>query len=72
MEIATVGVVGAGQMGNGIAHVMATAGYQVLLNDVNQDALDKGVATIRGNMERQVVRDKMAADPRDCHGSGHL
>ncbi|MEM7599423.1 MAG: 3-hydroxybutyryl-CoA dehydrogenase [Pseudomonadota bacterium] len=60
MEIATVGVVGAGQMGNGIAHVMATAGYQVLLNDVNQDALDKGVATIRGNMERQVVRDKMA------------
>ncbi|MEL7282397.1 MAG: 3-hydroxybutyryl-CoA dehydrogenase [Pseudomonadota bacterium] len=60
MKIAAVGVVGAGQMGNGIAHVMAAAGYQVLLNDVSQEALDKGVATIRGNMERQVVRNKMA------------
>ncbi|MEO0752039.1 MAG: 3-hydroxyacyl-CoA dehydrogenase NAD-binding domain-containing protein, partial [Pseudomonadota bacterium] len=60
MKITTVGVVGAGQMGNGIAHVMAHAGYQVLLNDVSQEALDKGVATIRANMERQVVRDKMS------------
>ena len=59
MEITTVGVVGAGQMGNGIAHVMAAAGYKVLLNDVKQDALDKGLDTIRTNMERQVVRGKM-------------
>ncbi|MEM6483023.1 MAG: 3-hydroxyacyl-CoA dehydrogenase NAD-binding domain-containing protein, partial [Pseudomonadota bacterium] len=43
MGIDTVGVVGAGQMGNGIAHVMAIAGYEVLLNDVKQDALDRGI-----------------------------
>ena len=60
MQITTVGVVGAGQMGNGIAHVMASAGYQVLLNDVAQDALEKGMTTIRSNMERQVVRSKMS------------
>ncbi len=59
MEITTIGVVGAGQMGNGIAHVMAAAGYQVLLNDVHQDALDQAMNTVRANMERQVVRGKM-------------
>ncbi|MEO0370709.1 MAG: 3-hydroxybutyryl-CoA dehydrogenase, partial [Pseudomonadota bacterium] len=60
MKISTIGVVGAGQMGNGIAHVMAGAGYGVLLNDINQDALDKGMAAIRANMERMVVKGKMA------------
>jgi 3-hydroxybutyryl-CoA dehydrogenase len=59
MEIETVGVVGAGQMGNGIAHVMAQAGYQVLLTDISQEALDAGVAKIRANMERQVGRGKL-------------
>ncbi|MEM6481693.1 MAG: 3-hydroxybutyryl-CoA dehydrogenase [Pseudomonadota bacterium] len=61
MGIDTVGVVGAGQMGNGIAHVMAIAGYEVLLNDVKQDALDRGIVAIRGNMERQVKREKLSA-----------
>ena len=61
MEIRKVGVVGAGQMGNGIAHVMAAVGYEVLLNDISQDALDKGLETIRRNMERQVARGKMDA-----------
>ncbi|WP_127116035.1 3-hydroxybutyryl-CoA dehydrogenase [Shimia sediminis] len=57
MEIKTVGVVGAGQMGNGIAHVMALAGYDVLLNDIDQDALNAAVTRIDKNMARQVSRD---------------
>ena len=56
MAISRVGVVGAGQMGNGIAHVFALAGFDVLLSDISQEALDKALATIRKNMERQVHR----------------
>ncbi|MEL7012873.1 MAG: 3-hydroxybutyryl-CoA dehydrogenase [Pseudomonadota bacterium] len=67
MQITTIGVVGAGQMGNGIAHVMASAGYQVLLNDVAQEALEKGMHTIQANMERQVGRGKM--DEADMHAA---
>ena len=52
MDIRTVGVVGAGQMGNGIAHVMAQAGFDVILNDINAEALERAVATIEKNMER--------------------
>ncbi|MEL7389928.1 MAG: 3-hydroxyacyl-CoA dehydrogenase NAD-binding domain-containing protein, partial [Pseudomonadota bacterium] len=62
MKIQKVGVIGAGQMGNGIAHVMAAAGFDVLLNDIDQNALDNGVARIAANMERQVSREKMTAD----------
>lgn len=61
MDIKSIGVVGAGQMGNGIAHVMAMAGYDVLLNDITQDALDAAVARIDKNLERQVTRDKISA-----------
>ncbi|MBR9843556.1 MAG: 3-hydroxybutyryl-CoA dehydrogenase [Rhodobacteraceae bacterium] len=64
MEIKTIGVVGAGQMGNGIAHVMAIAGYEVLLNDISQDALDAAVARIDKNMARQVQRDTLSADEK--------
>jgi len=66
MDIRTVGVVGAGQMGNGIAHVMALAGYEVLLNDVSAEALDKAVALIRKNLERQVSRGKITADTMEA------
>jgi 3-hydroxybutyryl-CoA dehydrogenase len=59
MTIQAIGVVGAGQMGNGIAHVMVLAGYDVLLNDIDQDALDKALEIIRKNMDRQVSRDKI-------------
>ena len=52
--IKTVGIVGAGQMGSGIAHVCALAGYNVLLNDVSDDRVKAGLATIAGNMVRQV------------------
>ncbi|MCF7698177.1 3-hydroxybutyryl-CoA dehydrogenase [Loktanella sp. M215] len=57
MTIERVGIVGAGQMGNGIAHVFAVAGYDVLLTDVSQDALDRAVALIDRNLTRQVSRD---------------
>ncbi|MBW4985415.1 3-hydroxybutyryl-CoA dehydrogenase [Mameliella sp. CS4] len=65
MEIKSIGVVGAGQMGNGIAHVMALAGYEVRLNDISQEALDKAVATIGKNLDRQVSREKISAEERD-------
>ena len=64
MEIRSVGIVGAGQMGNGIAHVFAMAGYDVLLNDVNPEMLGKAIATIDKNMERQVSRGKLAAEDK--------
>lgn len=61
MEIARVGIVGAGQMGNGIAHVFALAGYHVLLNDISEDSLVAAVALIDGNLDRQVARDRISA-----------
>ncbi len=66
MEIQKIGVVGAGQMGNGIAHVMALAGYEVILNDVNPEALDKAIARIGSNLDRQVSREKITAEARDA------
>ncbi|MEP3442121.1 MAG: 3-hydroxybutyryl-CoA dehydrogenase [Sulfitobacter sp.] len=59
MEIQTIGIVGAGQMGNGIAHVMSLAGYDVMLTDISADALNKAMESMRGNMSRQVSRDKI-------------
>ena len=56
MNIQKVGVVGAGQMGNGIAHVCALAGYDVVMEDVNPEALGKAKATIERNLQRQAVR----------------
>ncbi|PTX57278.1 3-hydroxyacyl-CoA dehydrogenase [Litoreibacter ponti] len=64
MEIAKIGVVGAGQMGNGIAHVFALAGYKVLLNDISQDSLDNAIKVIEGNLDRQVSREKITAEAR--------
>ncbi|MEC7965404.1 MAG: 3-hydroxybutyryl-CoA dehydrogenase [Pseudomonadota bacterium] len=66
MEIQKIGVIGAGQMGNGIAHVMAVAGYDVLLNDIDQDALDKAVALIARNLDRQVSKEKITAADKDA------
>jgi 3-hydroxybutyryl-CoA dehydrogenase len=54
--IRSVGIIGAGQMGNGIAHVVAMAGYDVALNDLKKEAVDKARATIERNMGRQVSR----------------
>jgi len=60
-----VGVIGAGTMGNGIAHVFAKGGYDVVLVDVEQRFLDRGLETIRKNMEREVAKAKLAAEQRD-------
>ena len=59
MTIQKVGIVGAGQMGNGIAHVFALAGYDVLMSDISQEALDKAVKNIEGNLARQASRGKI-------------
>jgi 3-hydroxybutyryl-CoA dehydrogenase len=64
VNIHTVGVIGAGQMGNGIAHVCSLAGYTVLLNDVSGDRIKAGLATINGNMARQVARNAISEDAR--------
>ncbi|EPX76927.1 3-hydroxybutyryl-CoA dehydrogenase [Litoreibacter arenae] len=66
MEISKVGVVGAGQMGNGIAHVLALAGYKVLMNDISQESLDNAIEIIQGNLDRQVSREKITAEERDA------
>ena len=59
-----VGVIGSGQMGNGIAHVAALSGLDVVLNDVSEDRLKSAMATINGNLSRQVVK-KMITDDAD-------
>src|SRR5689334_14195585 len=63
-KIQTVGVIGAGQMGNGIAHVCALAGYTVSLNDVAPDRIKAGIATINGNMTRQVSKNIITEDAK--------
>ncbi|MFN3645753.1 MAG: 3-hydroxybutyryl-CoA dehydrogenase [Gemmobacter sp.] len=64
MDIRSVGVVGAGQMGNGIAHVFALAGYDVLLTDISEQALADAVALIDRNIERQVARGKITPEAK--------
>ena len=59
--IKTVGVVGAGTMGNGIAHVFARSGFQVLLCEVERRFLDRGLETIGGNLDREVAKGKLTA-----------
>ncbi len=65
MEIKTVGVIGAGTMGNGIAHVFAKSGYNVILVETQQAALDRGVQTIGKNLEREVAKNKITAEARE-------
>ncbi len=60
MTISTIGVIGAGQMGNGIAHVMAMAGYKVLMTDINQQSLDDALDTVRGNLSRQAAKGRIS------------
>lgn len=66
MKIQTVGIVGAGTMGNGIAQVAAVAGFEVVMIDVTEAALAKGVATLTGSLERLVSKDKLEAAARDA------
>lgn len=60
--VKTVGVIGAGQMGSGIAHVFALAGYDVIISDINSDALDNALKSIEKNMGRQVLKEKISKD----------
>lgn len=61
----TIGVIGAGQMGNGIAHVAALAGFDVVMSDVDSGRAEKGLETIRANMDRQVKKEKISSKDRD-------
>jgi 3-hydroxybutyryl-CoA dehydrogenase len=62
MDVKRIGVIGAGQMGNGIAHVFAAAGFDVVLNDISKDALQRARATIEKNMGRQVSKGSLSQD----------
>jgi 3-hydroxybutyryl-CoA dehydrogenase len=65
MTIKTIGVIGAGLMGNGIAHVSLLAGYEVTLVDAFKAALPKAVATMTKNMERQVQKQNITAESKE-------
>ena len=64
-KIETIGIIGAGQMGGGIAHVSALSGYKVLIYDISPDRIEKGIATISGNMARQVGSGKLEEKVRN-------
>src|SRR5437870_4362667 len=63
-NIRKIGVIGAGQMGNGIAHVAALSGFSVMLNDIAPDRINAGIATINGNMARQVSKEIIKEEER--------
>src|SRR5437763_10748542 len=66
LQIRKIGVIGAGQMGSGIAHVSALAGFDVKLNDLSVDRIKAGIATINGNMARQVSRKRITEEERQA------
>jgi 3-hydroxybutyryl-CoA dehydrogenase len=61
-----IAVIGAGTMGNGIAHVFAQFGYEVNLIDISQEALDRGIATITKNLDRQVAKEKISEEDKNA------
>jgi 3-hydroxybutyryl-CoA dehydrogenase len=66
MEVKVFGVIGAGQMGNGIAQVAAASGLNVIMNDIQQEFVDKGLKTIAGILSRNVEKGKMTAADKDA------
>jgi 3-hydroxybutyryl-CoA dehydrogenase len=66
VSIKKVGVIGAGQMGSGIAHVCSLAGFDVKLNDIGAERIKAGIATINGNMARQVGKKRLTEDERQA------
>ncbi|MDE3246511.1 MAG: 3-hydroxybutyryl-CoA dehydrogenase [Acidobacteriota bacterium] len=66
MAIQTIGVVGAGQMGNGIAHVFALSGFNVVMQDLNADFVAKGLANIGKNLQRGVDKGKLKPEEKDA------
>ena len=69
--ISRIGVIGAGQMGSGIAQICARAGYEVRLNDQSTEALDRAIANIHGNLDRQIGKGKLTEAERD-QALGHI
>jgi 3-hydroxybutyryl-CoA dehydrogenase len=65
MKIRTVGIVGAGQMGCGIAHVAALAGFEVVLTDIDAEILDQGMVSVAANLDRQIRRGMVERAERD-------
>ncbi len=63
-ELRKIGIIGAGQMGSGIAHVCALSGFDVVINDISTELMESGLATINGNMDRQVASGKISEDER--------
>ncbi len=66
MEIKTIGVIGAGQMGSGIAQVAAVSGYNVILNDIKQEFIDRGMGGIEKSLGKFVEKEKIAAEDKDA------
>jgi 3-hydroxybutyryl-CoA dehydrogenase len=66
MEVKVFGVIGAGQMGNGIAQVAAASGLNVIMNDIKQEFVDKGLKTVSGILARNVEKGKMSAPDKDA------
>ena len=66
MDIKKIGVIGAGQMGGGIAHVAAFTGYDVILNDIDDAVLEKSMAIISKNLQRGVEKEKFTAEEKDA------
>jgi 3-hydroxybutyryl-CoA dehydrogenase len=66
MKIRTIGVIGGGTMGNGIAHVAARSGFKVILHDLEQRFLDRAVSTITKNLEREVAKNRITADDKNA------
>lgn len=64
MELKTIGIVGAGTMGNGIAQAFAVSGFDVILTDISEAAVQKGVATISGSLDRLIKKEKMTAEQK--------
>ncbi|MBO0347107.1 3-hydroxybutyryl-CoA dehydrogenase [Roseibium sp. CAU 1637] len=66
IELKKIGVIGAGQMGSGIAHVCAVAGFDVVLSDISKDKIESGLASINGNLVRQVQKEQITEAERDA------
>src|ERR1700712_3489909 len=66
MVISTVGIIGAGTMGNGIAQACAVAGVKVVMVDIAQAAVDKGVATVAGSLDRLIKKDKLTEEQKSA------
>src|SRR5690606_12796554 len=64
-NIQNITVIGAGTMGNGIAHIFAQNGYRVFLNDISGSALDKGITTIEANLDRLVAKEKISTEDKE-------